>query len=294
MYRLPLVLCELEGRSRQQAARELTIPEGTLSSRLARARRLLSKRLTRRGLTLAMAPLLALVAKQSADAAPPAGLIHSTVRFATASAAGSATLVSANVQFLAEGVLKAMLAKKLGMASLCVLLIGFIGAGTIVMARGALQSGQASGHRLGFADSPADARVPRPETRSAAAVPAPQSRPPSFTLDRFTFLLEELLSSKRSDEQIVEALYLAALVRSPSEREAKASIDYVANAKDRQAAYLELLKALTTSPEFETLHEINRGQRRFDPRVPVPTTRPATATAATKTKVVPDTRPAKP
>src|SRR5262245_8284246 len=44
-YRLAVVLCELEGRSRKEVARQLGIPEGTLSSRLATARKLLARRL---------------------------------------------------------------------------------------------------------------------------------------------------------------------------------------------------------------------------------------------------------
>src|SRR5437868_5333849 len=43
--RLAVVLCELEGRPRKDAARELGIPEGTLSSRLAAARKALAARL---------------------------------------------------------------------------------------------------------------------------------------------------------------------------------------------------------------------------------------------------------
>ena len=51
-YRIPIVLCDLEGRTHKEAASQLGWPIGTVSSRLSRARSMLAKRLSRRGLSL--------------------------------------------------------------------------------------------------------------------------------------------------------------------------------------------------------------------------------------------------
>jgi len=64
-YRLPVVLCDLQGRSRKQAAAELKIPEGTLSSRLATAKRKLADRLKRRGVTLTAISLSAAISESA-------------------------------------------------------------------------------------------------------------------------------------------------------------------------------------------------------------------------------------
>ena len=55
-YRLPIVLCDLEGQSRKAAARQLRWPEGSVAGRLARGRQLLAQRLTKRGVSLTATP----------------------------------------------------------------------------------------------------------------------------------------------------------------------------------------------------------------------------------------------
>ncbi len=118
-YRLPVVLCDLEGRSRKEVASQLQIPEGTLSSRLATARKQLAGRLRSHGLTLAGGALATLMTQNGASAAIPPAVVAPTVKAAVLVAAGQATagIVSMSVLTLSDGVLKAMLLTKLRMAA---------------------------------------------------------------------------------------------------------------------------------------------------------------------------------
>lgn len=53
-YRAPVILCDLEGRTHQEAAQELGWPSGSISRRLERARALLRRRLIYRGVTFSL------------------------------------------------------------------------------------------------------------------------------------------------------------------------------------------------------------------------------------------------
>ncbi len=115
-YRLPVVLCDLEGRTRKEVAAQLKIPQGTLSSRLATAHQMLSKRLARHGLAVSGASLAALLAQNAASACVPASVVSTTIKTAAIVAAGNgvaAGVVSTKVAALTEGVLMTMFLTKL-------------------------------------------------------------------------------------------------------------------------------------------------------------------------------------
>jgi RNA polymerase sigma factor (sigma-70 family) len=138
-YRVPIVLCDLEGGKRRDVARRLGIPEGTLSSRLATARRMLAQRLSRHGLALAGGALAAALSPNTASAGVPRPLVAATVKVAAlvaAGPAGMADVVPASVVAVVEGVMKSMLLSKLK-TTLAVLAVPAMVAVLVALAAGA-------------------------------------------------------------------------------------------------------------------------------------------------------------
>jgi RNA polymerase sigma factor (sigma-70 family) len=129
-YREAVVLCELQGRSRKEAALQLGLAEGTLSSRLATARKLLASRLARRGLALSAAAL-ATAWGASASAAVPSALVDLTVRTATVLG-----LAPAPIAALAKGGLQTMTLNKLKVLAAAVLTAGALTAAAGLLPRG--------------------------------------------------------------------------------------------------------------------------------------------------------------
>ena len=131
-YRAVIVACDLEGRSRKEASRHLGIGEGTLSSRLARGRRLLAKRLAPYGLSLSGATLAAALYEGVASAQVPATLFSATTKAAVLVAAGELAAVSVSSAILMKGVLKSMFLTKLKLMIGAVMIVTALGASSLV------------------------------------------------------------------------------------------------------------------------------------------------------------------
>jgi RNA polymerase sigma factor (sigma-70 family) len=133
-YRIAIVLCDLEGKTRKEAARQLRLPEGTLSARLTRGRVLLAKRLAQHGLQVSVGALAALISQNAASANVPISMVTSTIKVASLVAAGPAAtagLISAPVAALTEGVIRTMLLSKLKIAGALLLALALSGAGSL-------------------------------------------------------------------------------------------------------------------------------------------------------------------
>ncbi len=142
VYRLPILLCDLEGKTIKKAAQQLGWPQGTVAGRLARGRKMLAKRLAPHGLAAASGALLL---QNSASACVPPGLAAATVKAAGAYALGKSTatgMISANVAILMEGMVKTMLFTKLKIASAVLMVAVTAGIGGGIFTRATTTAAQ--------------------------------------------------------------------------------------------------------------------------------------------------------
>jgi RNA polymerase sigma factor (sigma-70 family) len=140
-YRSAIVLCDLEGKTRKDAAQQFGVPEGTLSGWLTRGRAMLAKRLARHGLAVTGAALATVLSPGALSAHAPVAAVSTTIQAASLWAAGQSApgVISAQVVALTEGVLKTMLLKKLKLATVVFLMVcaAGMGAGGLIYRAGA-------------------------------------------------------------------------------------------------------------------------------------------------------------
>jgi RNA polymerase sigma factor (sigma-70 family) len=129
-YRTPFYLCHVEGRTRDQAARQLGCSLRTLQRLLERGRGLLQARLSRRGVSLSTALLAVTLTHGQAPAALPSALLEATLTAARAAASGAA--VPVQVAALARGVLRRMAAARGKLLAVLALVAATAGAALVV------------------------------------------------------------------------------------------------------------------------------------------------------------------
>lgn len=128
-YRSAIILCDLEGNTLKEAARQLGCPLATVGTRLARGRAMLAQRLNRRRIVLSAGALALMLSQNAASAVVPAKLMESTAKAAAlAKAKPSATgnVISAHVSALTAAMIKALLLARLKLAIFVLLVLATI------------------------------------------------------------------------------------------------------------------------------------------------------------------------
>ena len=207
-YRVPIVLCYLEGLTHDQAAARLGWPVGTVRSRLARARDQLRVRLVRRGVTVpaTLGPLAGWLGFETAGiadaatmaassfAAVPVNLLAMTIRSACQMADGKAATVamcSITAFSLTRGVLKTMALEKMVTVAWTVLPAGFL----------VVTAGLVIGHEPGSKQKPQEGSAPSQESKAVVVPAAPE--PP----DPVNPLVRQLLKAARERFDAQRAFY---------------------------------------------------------------------------------------
>jgi RNA polymerase sigma factor (sigma-70 family) len=164
-YRVPVVLCYLQGQTNAQAADRLGCSRGTVATLLARAREKLRRRLAQRGIGLSIGAALAALAESVNAGVVSIALEQSIGKAAVLLAAGqtqAAGALAAQAVVLAKAVCKGMLMEKLKITAVILMLTALVGTGTGI---GVFRAGAQE-------TEPADAEA-KPQTPSSS-----KSEPP--------------------------------------------------------------------------------------------------------------------
>jgi len=183
--RAPLVLCYLEGLTHELAARQLDCPVGTVRSRLSRARGLLQKRISRRGLAFSATAPGSILGSNARAAALPAHVRISLIKAVTQATSGSAIEggigISTSVATLLKGVLNVIRIKKLAMFAM-----GAISVGAVIFVAAVVGRTQPPGENLRIEEP--DLRPLGPDGRRIG----PRMATPNLAMITKTYYLGDL------------------------------------------------------------------------------------------------------
>jgi RNA polymerase sigma factor (sigma-70 family) len=209
-YRVPVILCELEGRSRKEVARTLGLPEGTLSWRLAQAKKMLARKLSRHGPALSAGAVAAVLSQGATSAALPGSLLKATAQAGLRLAAGQALSgsVPTKVVALTEGVLKAMLLTKLKVASWAVGVVLLVGAGAVGVT-----------YRATAQDAPTRALQQTYAAQKAALAAQQKTRAAPDDLESLRLEIEALRRELRATKDLVKELQAEIRGKKDAERD---------------------------------------------------------------------------
>jgi RNA polymerase sigma factor (sigma-70 family) len=180
-FRAPIVLCDIEGRTHQDAARCLGWPIGTVKSRQSYGRGLIRQRLVRRGLSLGIAGTVAESLAQTA-AAIPADVSRSVVLTAMQQSARlvAGCQVSARVLALAQEVPRAMLWIKVRSIAFAAISLLLASGGAIAFVLGSQEPERKNGQTAAKQIATAKSQSAQSTTsKVATGLPA---KPPPLTL----------------------------------------------------------------------------------------------------------------
>jgi RNA polymerase sigma factor (sigma-70 family) len=233
-YRVVILLCDLQGRTRKEAARQIGVPEGTVAGRLARARAMLARGLTRQGLSLSGAALASVFGEEAAAALMPGALANSTISIAALVAAGNGTagMVSVNIAALTNKVLKAMLMTKLTTAA-GLLLLAALGIGLYLAL---------------------DSRLPPRPVQAAATEPQDQSSAVMAPIPLVT-LQQAPSNLYRAGAGDILAIQIGDVLGKPNEQPplhhgASVTMGYPIQVRDDGTINLPLIEPLKIAPRF--------------------------------------------
>ncbi len=169
-YRVAVVLCYFEGKTQEDAARELGWTKGTVSGRLARAKDLLRARLERRGFAPSPGLMAMLLAPSVSSWSVPVSLANLTAQAAHSLAVGRPEMLVASrpVLELAEGALRAMLPARAKVA-MAALLIS-IAVATALAHTGGATDEEGPGHRVEHRDNLSSSPATSVQTASAKTI----------------------------------------------------------------------------------------------------------------------------